>query len=186
MKFEVALLFSLIIGPLNVLARDVCLLPENANMPPTKAIEVPQTDYTVSFCYLQEVKNAGVFQDHKDLIVLKKKKLGIAKQSTKMSITSGRISDLKLEKFTDRFVAVSYTAGEYCNGVVIFDVKKKRSVANKHCVTETDRCRVTELTDGSCKAKIVCEDMGSAGEPPMRKEPSIFNVDLCGTSKEYI
>ncbi len=155
-----------------------CISAKAANMPDSVELTVPNSAYSASICYRPESlgRDRGEF---KDLIVLNKNKVNFLKSTTKMSVTVGRIGNLKLEKSNKRFVAVSYDAGEFCNGIVIFDVRLKRVAANRSCLSATDICKVTELNDQNCSAKLECQDMGAEGLPPNRKEMINLSVSLC-------
>ncbi len=180
-KFNFTIFFPsvLFILSTNVCAQDQCSKPENVNMAKTVDLVVPNSPFTVGICYLPEVTKNGVLADHQDLIILMEKYKPIAKKQTTMSITVGRISELVLEKTTDRFISVSYNAGEFCNGIVIFDVQKKRVAAEQGCMSFSDQCHVTALQDRECKASIECKDGGAEGEPPKRKEIIRKRLDLC-------
>ncbi len=164
----------------SALAKSLCLSPKDANMPKVADLKIPSTSYSVGICYLAEKVKNGIFEGHhKDLIVLKKNGVAVAESETKISITVGRIDDLVLEKANDRFIAITYGAGEFCNGVVIFDAQTKKVAIQKGCLSDTDECHVVELNDARCTAKIECRDKGAEGMPPKRKEPIQAVVQLC-------
>jgi hypothetical protein len=177
-KISALIIFALCYS-LDTCADEVCSKPEKVNMTKTADLVVPNSPYALGICYLPEVAKKGVLADHQDLIVLKKYRMTIAKKQTTISISVGRIADLVLEKATDRFISVSYGAGEFCNGIVIFDVKKNRVAAEQGCLKFSDQCHVTELLDRECKATIECRDGGAEGEPPSRKAIIRKKFDLC-------
>ncbi|MBL7544174.1 MAG: hypothetical protein JNL11_10170 [Bdellovibrionaceae bacterium] len=161
-------------------ASSKCLSPKDVSMPKVADLQIPNTKYTVGICYLDEkVKNGINESDHKDLIILKREGSYIASSETKISVTVGRISDLVFEKTTDRFVAVSYSAGEFCNGLAIFDTKLKKAAFNQGCASDSDECHVTEVNESKCYAKIECRDRGAEGNSPKRKVPIRKSVTLC-------
>lgn len=161
-------------------AKSPCISPKEAQMPNSADLQIPKSNYSVGICYLTEKVKKGVSDGYyKDLIVLKKAGTSIADSETKMSITVGRISDLVFEKATDRFIAVTYGAGEFCNGVVIFDTRLKKAAMQKGCSNNSDMCAVIELNDSKCSAKIECRDGGAEGDPAQRKEPIIQTINLC-------
>lgn len=182
MKIPVLSFFVLFYFSLNSFAKESCITTEQASMGVTAELYIPMSPYSVGICYLPEIVNDGVMADHRDLIVLKKNNKPVAKQQTKMHITVGRIADLKLEKTSERFVAVSYTAGEFCNGIVIFDVRTKKVAAEQGCISFSDQCRVIELLDHECSATIECADTGAEGEPPQRKNVINKKFKICKTS----
>ena len=157
----------------------MCSNPETVNMLKTADIIVPNSPYSVGICYLPELYNKGVPTDHQDLILLKKNNKQIARHQTTMFITIGRISDLALERKSDRFISVSYAAGEFCNGIVIFDVRKNRVAAEQGCLSYADQCHVKALLDKECKALIECTDVGAEGDPPKQKEIITMTFELC-------
>ena len=165
---------------LNALAKEKCISPEQAQMPPNEAIPIAKTKYSIGICYLAEVVKKGLFEgEHKDLIFLKRDAVLVAEARTKMNITVGRISDLTLEKTTTRFISLSYGAGEFCNGLVIFDTKLKKVSFQNSCESPSDICHVMDLNEAKCLAKIECKDRGVEGAPPTRKTPIIKNIKLC-------
>lgn len=165
MKWLCLVLLTLISTPESQ-ALGKCVPPAKVHMPKTADLQVPGTPYSVGICYL--ARSAG---QHRDLIMLKKAGATLIESVTTSSITSGRVAELAFEKATERYVAVSYDAGEFCNGVVIFDVKETRVAAHQSCVTPVDRCHVTALDGSTRKATLLCKDEGAEGEPPQRKEP---------------
>ena len=163
----------------NAYAGEICSEPEKVNMAKAADLAIPNSPYSVGICYLPEVKKNGVLADHHDLILLKENNRQIAKQQTTMSITVGRIADLVLEKTSNRFISVAYGAGEFCNGLVIFDVQRKKVAAKQGCLSYSDQCHVTQLMGRECKAIVECKDEGAEGEPPRRKKIIRKTLDLC-------
>ncbi len=163
-----------------ILADFSCLPPEKAHMPKVADIQIPNSVYTVDICYLPEKIKNEIHEDfQKDLIVLKKAGSVIAHSETKISLTVGRISDLIFEKKTDRFIALTYEAGEFCNGVVIFDTKLKKAAFQHGCVSESSECHVTSITDSKCSAKVKCFDKDSEKSPSKSKVPYNKIINLC-------
>ena len=124
MNLIIFILFSSLLN-----AGDKCISWEQANMP--KVTPITQGRYTVDFCYLEENSHQRYYRD---FVVLKKDGKIVAKSETKLSITIGRISDLRLEKSTDRYLNVSFLASELCTGLVIFDLKKEKVVSSRGCL----------------------------------------------------
>jgi hypothetical protein len=112
------------------------------------------------------------------LIQIQKKGALVVEKEVRASVTSGRTSNLALEKATDRFIAVSYDAGEFCNGVIVFDITHKKIAAELGCVTQSDVCHITELKDDKCQAKVTCNQVATE-DPPTRKEPLLKTLTLC-------
>jgi len=162
-------------------ADEVCSQPEKVNMANVADLVVPNSPYSLGICYLPEVVKKDVLVDHQDLIELKIHNRIIARHRTRMSVTVGRIADLVLEKATDRFISVSYGAGEFCNGIVIFDVQRKKVAAQQGCLSLSDQCHVTELLDAECRATVECKDGGAEGEPPLRKDIIRKKFELCSS-----
>ncbi len=172
------LLFLVLPNP--VWAKSPCVSPKEAQLSKSLDVSVPKTKYSVEICYLVEkVKNGAYEEYYKDLIVLKKDGAAIANCETKIPITVGRIGDLVFERASNRFIAVTYGAGEFCNGIVIFDTKLKKVAIQKGCLSASDECHVIDLNESNCKAKIECRDKGAEGEPPVRKEPISQTISLC-------
>jgi hypothetical protein len=164
-------------------AKETCLVSPAGNVPEAKDVPIPASPYTVGICYLPEKKlKTGAYDEYfHNIIELKKHDKRLARKEVPSHITVGRISDLKLEKSTKRFAALSYVAGEFCNGLIVFDLKAEKAAFQQGCVSDSDQCHVTELSDSTCKAKIECRDQGAEGEPPTRKTPIIKEPDLCKT-----
>lgn len=177
LAMETVLMFFL--GLTRAFGMDKCLPPSQAGILSTQSVEVPKSSYSVEICYLPERTKGGVKEAyHRDLVVLKDGKKRLAQYKTKIPITVGRIGDLALERNSDRFFAVSYGAGEFCNGIVIFDKKKKRVSSGQGCFRPSDICRVTQLSEEECSAVIDCKDQGAEGAPPKRA-PYSKKINLC-------
>lgn len=181
MKFSQLLTILVLSLPLDARSDGECIPAEQALMQAVDDLHVPNSAFSLGICYLAEPPaKDGIFaQYHRDLVVLKEGAHRVASHATEMPITVGRISDLVLEKNTDRFVAISYGAGEFCNGIVIFDTNKRIPAASLACVSDSDICHVTEIDDRACIALVECRDMGAEGEPPTRNEPVTKRLSLC-------
>ena len=180
MNFSLAIPFALLLFSFTSWAKDPCVSPQQVGGPVESDLMIPGTPYSVGVCYLPEkIKNGLYDAYYRDRLVLKQRGEPLASQETKMHITVGRISDLHFEKATEKFIAVSYSAGEYCNGIVIFDTKNKKVVLAHGCQSYSDICHITELSDSNCKVTIECKDQGAEGEPPTRKEPIKKTRTLC-------
>ena len=149
-------------------------------MPKSDDLQIPHSKFSVGICYKAEKIKNGIHDDSfKDLIVLKENKKIVLEVETKMPITVGRISGLTLENSSDKFISVSYDAGEFCNGIIVFNSRNKTKAFAHGCFNYSDVCHVQELNDSSCKLTIECKDQGSEGDSPKKKEPTIYSFNLC-------
>ena len=118
-------------------------------------VAIPGTPYHVSICYLPESR------DHyfRDRIELRDGESVIASVTARPSV-EGRASDLTLAQHEGRFAVVSYQSGEFCNGLVIFDLQTKRAARQIACVSDHYDCQVATLSERLCRAELVCKDNG--------------------------
>lgn len=181
MKFYFVPLLVTLCLPFNGWSDHHCIAPDTAGMPEVHDVLIPGSSFSITICYQPEPspEDAAPSPYYRDLIVFKEGAKQVASQATQLSVTEGRISNLTLEKATNRFVSVSYDAGEFCNGIVFFDSKERRSAASLSCVSSSDICRVVRIDDLACTAQVECIDSGAEGEPPTRKEPLRRSLSLC-------
>ena len=166
------LVFLIGIGPPGAaVAKEACIANGMTEAPD---VAIPGTSYHVSICYLPESR------DHysRDRIELRDGETVIA-EVTARPFFEGRASDLTLEHHEGRFAALSYQAGEFCNGIVIFDLQKKRAAKHTACVSDHYDCQVATLSERLCRAELVCRDNGGDALEP-RLQPDIKkSLRLC-------
>jgi hypothetical protein len=164
--------FLIGIGPVGpAVAKEPCM----ANgMTAAPDIAIPGTPYHVSICYLPEPR------DHyfRDKIELREGETVVAEVTARPSV-DGRASDLTLEAREGRFAVLSYQSGEFCNGLIIFDLQKRRAAQHVVCVSDHYDCQVATLNERLCRAELVCKDNG--GDAPKKKlQPDIRkSLRLC-------
>lgn len=167
-------------------AKEKCLTPEQADMSAAPDLRIPETDYSVSFCYrsAKAKKNTAPDEFYHDLIILKNARRILVEGPTEMAKSIGRISNLVLEMQTKRFIAVTYDAGEACNGLMIFDIKYNRVAFRQGCLNPTDTCHVVQLNKTGCEAKIACKDESAEDASLEPQTPVTKTFQICGGMKK--
>lgn len=179
-KLMIALCFVL---PLTTEARakEKCLPAEKVSMQEAADLKIPQTDFSVGICYRPEKKRKdGTLDDnYQDSIILKSRQKVLTEAFVPMPVTVGRLSNLVFEMASSRYVAVSYDAGEACNGLVVFDTRLNKTALQQGCVSPTETCHVVELNKKACEAKLECKDEGAEDAELGEKKPVVRTVRLC-------
>jgi len=159
------LAFLIGVGPAgSAVAKQACVANGMSEAPD---VLIPGTPYHAAICYLPESR------DHyfRDKIELRDGATVIAEVTARPSL-AGRARDLTLERHEGRFVALSYQSGEFCNGLVIFDMERKRAAQHIACVFDHYDCQVATLSEALCRAELVCKDNGGDA-PELKRQPEI-------------
>ena len=173
-NYATALMLLLVPCSVVTAASSDCLGQKNG-APVVAPILIKGTPYSIEVCQLPEDSKHNFPSE----IRLLNRGTPLGKYLSKSGPTGGYISEVKLEGRSQRFLALSYDAGEFCNALVFFNTSDGKVVNSLDCISDRHMCHVVSLDRGrQCETSIRCEDQGIEGDPPSQP-PILKTLFLC-------
>jgi hypothetical protein len=153
-----------------------CLL--DSGVPQVKPIQIEGTSYHVEICQLPEDSK----HRYPSRIEIRNDSTLLADYIHLAGPTGGYVSEVAIQAKNDRFVAISFDAGEFCNGLVFFDLRERKIAGRLICASDLALCHVNKLGFGKrCETDIRCQNQVGDGEPSA-KPPFSRTLFLCGST----